>query len=412
MWYNIHVVITMKTYKVQLKFSDRNAEAFWRKQLSLCRDCYNFAADVIWNDKSVQLGMSALHKAVYRRERDAFPELMAQLAIQTNRAVSANYRTNKRKFKCVNKRPFVQLDKRTYSHLTRNSIRLASGIPNKRCTVDFVLYAKFSQLADKYAMSDPRIHLRDNGTFWLSVMFKVPAIPVKDDNDAVGIDLGCRRIATTSDGVAYTDSKYLARRRRIRHLKRQLRRNHRHSHSARTKLKSIRRHEANVSKDMCHRLSNEILKTTHSVIVMEDLTKIKERTKKIAGTDVKRTRHNNRISQVPFYLLRQILAYKALHAGKRVETVSPHFTSQVDSRTGTKDGCERIGCRFYAADGVVLDADWNAAVNICNRYHPHSSSAVPLDGRLDLRGRAHQPPERRTTRESGRGKLTDLSVSS
>lgn len=64
MWYNIHVVITMKTYKVQLKFSDRNAEAFWRKQLSLCRDCYNFAADVIWNDKSVQLGMSALHKAV------------------------------------------------------------------------------------------------------------------------------------------------------------------------------------------------------------------------------------------------------------------------------------------------------------------------------------------------------------
>ena len=73
---------------------------------------------------------------------------------------------------------------------------------------------------------------------------------------------------------------------------------------------------------------------------------------------------------------------KAQLSGKRVETVSPVNTSQIDSRTGLKDG-ERRGRRYVCRDGVVLDADWNAAVNIVNRSkHPVSSGAVPVDGGL------------------------------
>ena len=41
----------MKTYNVQLIFDDPNAEAFWRKQLSLVRDCYNFASDVVYSKR-------------------------------------------------------------------------------------------------------------------------------------------------------------------------------------------------------------------------------------------------------------------------------------------------------------------------------------------------------------------------
>lgn len=97
----------------------------------------------------------------------------------------------------------------------------------------------------------------------------------------------------------------------------------------------------------------------------------------------------NQLSQVPFYLLRTILTYKALHAGKRVETVSPYNTSRMDCRTQSTDKCERRGCRFYTADDRVFDADWNAAINILNRKHP-SSFRLPLDGQLDLKGRSLQ----------------------
>lgn len=237
-------------------------------------------------------------------------------------------------------------------------------------------------------MTDPAMSVSKDGRIWLAITFNVPDIPVLDENDAIGIDLGCRRLATTSEGVAYSNADYLANRRRIRHNKRKLQSHKKHSHSARAKLKKLRRKEANVSKNACHHLANELLRTDKSVLVMEDLTKIKQRTSKTKdGHD--RTRHNNRLSQVPFYLLRTILTYKTLHAGKRVETVSPYNTSRMDCRTQSTDKCERRGCRFYTADGRVFDADWNAAINILNRKHP-SSFRLPLDGQLDLKGRSLQ----------------------
>ena len=57
---------------------------------------------------------------------------------------------------------------------------------------------------------------------------------------------------------------------------------------------------------------------------------------------------------------------------------------------------QRKGCRYYASDGVVFDADWNASINIARKftlkqeinkiYHPISFSA-PYDGGLNFLGR-------------------------
>ena len=200
-----------------------------------------------------------------------------------------------------------------------------------------------------------------------------------------------KRIATLSDGTAYSDKKYLTNRRKIRHNKRMLQKHNKHSHSAKTKLKKLRLKEANVSKNMCHHLANEILKHNGSVIVMEDLTKIKQSTSKTKN-GYKRKRHNNAISQVPFYQLRQILTYKALLKGKRVETVSPEYTSRQDCRTQSGVGCKRIGCRFYTKDNMVFDADWNASINIMNRYKHSNSFDLPIDGRLNLIDRVCKQP--------------------
>ena len=145
-------------------------------------------------------------------------------------------------------------------------------------------------------------------------------------------------------------------------------------------------------KDFCHRVANEILKHDGSVIVMEDLSKIKRNTSKTEDGH-KRKRHNNAISQVPFFELKRILTYKAPLVGKRVETVPPQYTSQMDCRTQSTDGCVRKGCRFYTADGKVFDADWNAAVNICNRKHP-TPFDLPLDGGLNFVGRHCQDANR------------------
>ena len=123
---------------------------------------------------------------------------------------------------------------------------------------------------------------------------------------------------------------------------------------------------------------------------MEDLSKIKQTTSRTEN-GYKRKRHNNMMSQVPFYQLKSILTYKAQALGKRVETVSPEYTSQEDCRTNQQTG-KRCGCRYYCDDGVVLDADWNASINIMNRYKHSNSFNLPIDGKLNLIDRVCQQP--------------------
>ncbi|WP_221913953.1 RNA-guided endonuclease TnpB family protein [Thiorhodospira sibirica] len=52
--------------------------------------------------------------------------------------------------------------------------------------------------------------------------------------------------------------------------------------------------------------------------------------------------------------------------GSTVVLVNPAYTSQMDSRTGCLDG-KRQGDQFYCSDGVVLQADQNAARNVLAR---------------------------------------------
>ena len=310
------------------------------------------------------------------------------MCIQVERTLIANYKSVRSNGHKIDKpiqmnHPSIQLDKRLFSNLTRESFKLSNGDGNHRSEVRFVTYPKFNELAEMYKMCDPKLTYDiETETFHGCVPFlDIPTTPHEDSY--LGVDLGIKRIATTSDGNAYSDKKYLANRRRIRHKKRILQSHKKNSHSARTKLKKLRRKEANVSKNMCHHLANAILKHHGSVIVMEDLTKIKKSTSKTKD-GFKRKRHNNAISQVPFFQLRQILTYKALLKGKRVETVSPEYTSRQDCRYGSGVGCKRQGCRFYTKDDMVFDADWNAAINIMNRYKHSTSFRLPIDGKLNL----------------------------
>lgn len=386
----------MLTYKVQLIFGTDAARTHWVEQMRLMRDCYNLASKIAFDEK-LPLCIKPFHHRLYREERETFSALPAQMCIKVNQHVLSNYRTireNKVELgkPLFMKRPAVCLDKRLYSRLTKESISLSSGDGGKRQEVRFVRYPKFNEMAAKYRMSDPVLQYDErNDIFYLCVPFVTPdANPIPESY--LGVDLGLKRLATLSDGTAIVDKSYLARRRRIRHNKRIMQKHKKDSHSARRKLKALCCREINVSKEMCHLVANEILSHEGSVVVMEDLSKIKQKTSRTEEGH-KRKRHNNRMSQMPFLRLRQILTYKAPLRGKRVETVPPQYTSQEDCRTGSREGCRRQGCRFYTADGLVFDADWNAAINVCNRKHPAPFS-LPLDGRLNFVGRQCQEANR------------------
>ena len=377
------------TYNVELK-PTTDTFNYWKKMLTLYAQAYNDCAIYIV-DKKIPLSIKTVHNKVYDKLRKTYPELPSQAVIRLYKDVIPAFksiRSNKQKnAETPQKKSLsMRLDKRLYTRVDSDGIVITSEIARKRVKIPFVLYDKVSELLSKFEVSDPTIFLRDD-RLYLSIPFSIPTI-VTDNDNAVGIDLGIKRLFVTSEGVAFKDKTYLRERRKIRYNKRKLQEKANKSRTAKKHLQKIKRREVNLSKDMLHRATNAVLASTSaSVLVVEDLSKIKTKTSK-SKEGYKRVKHNNMFSQVPIREFRDMLAYKAQLHGKRVETVSPTYTSQMDCRTSNRDG-NRKGCRYYCVDGVVFDADWNAAANIAIRAKHPFSNVLPLDGTLKfLNGRA------------------------
>ena len=373
--------MNIKTYNVQLQMTQQTHD-YWVNILTQTRDAFNTCANIITSENTT-LSIVNVHNKCYDKLREQYPQIPSQGIVRVQKSVLAMLRSiksNKHKNSSVPQRKSLslQLDKRLYSRFSIDGISLSNGKPQKRELCTFILYDKIRELFDTCVPKDPTIFIRNDKMF-LSIPFEVPSLPCKNDT-SIGVDLGMKRLFVTSEGKSFIDKEYLKQRRKLRYLKRCLQ--SKGTKSAKKHLKSLSKKEYNISKNQIEKACNTLLHNTDaSIIVLEDLTKIKIKTSK-SKEGFKRSRHNNALSQVPFFLFKERLTTKAQLVGKRVETVSPAFTSQTDSRTNKRDGI-RQGCNYVCSDGVVLDADWNAAVNIALRAnHPLSSSSLPLSGRV------------------------------
>lgn len=210
----------------------------------------------------------------------------------------------------------------------------------------------FWRTRDKYKYADPLIYI-DNGEIYISLPFDNTPKERLKQKLALGVDIGIRRSVALSDGRIIIDRKFNGDKRKLRHLKDSLK--SKGSKSSHTHLRKLRHKEANKNRNQSHLIANEVLRTEADTIVLENLKGIK----------VKKHKYQNKrsISQVPMFELHRIISYKAENQGKTVTLVSPSYTSQRDSVTGIIEG-ERRGCRFYSKNGLIYDADVNAAINI------------------------------------------------
>lgn len=351
--------MSVLTYNIEL--TPKSQEDFLKieKILDANRFAWNKISEVYY-ELGKDTDRKNLHDQTYFPIRKAKPEIPAQVIIRAQNDVRAAYKSvisNKHKIeKPIEKKKLsMRLDKRLY-RLKKNSIFLTTL--EKRCEFKFKTFDKFNELKSKYVFGDPLIFIR-NEKLYAAISFKILEIPTSNAPLAVGIDLGIKNIAVTSNGKIYTDKKYLKEKRQLRFLKRKLK--SRRTKSAKKHLKKIRRKEANRTKNFVHHLANKILDTQANVIVLEKLKGIKQKTSQKRGKSF-----NNKFSQIPIAMLATVISYKAPLKGKTVRYVSPEYTSQIDHRTGQKDGI-RKGNIYLGKDGTLLNADINAAINIAKR---------------------------------------------
>ena len=316
---------------------------------------FNYASPLQFTEKKNSL--MVLHSKVYGNIRKLYPNIPSQVVIKAEQECLTSYKStksNKHKLKSpiVKKNLSMRLDKRLYSKDKNDKYSIKITTTNGRQSFKFVVYPRLKELMDKYQYCDPLIY-ENNGKLFISFCFENKPKDKLKSKLALGVDIGIRRSVALSDGRIVIDRKFNDNKRKLRHLKDCLK--SKGTKSSRRHLNKLRHKEYNQNKNQTHLISNEVLKTDADTIVLENLKGIKKKKNKY--------QNKRNISQVPMFELRRIITYKAENMGKTVTLVRPSYTSQTDSVTGKIEG-ERRGCRFYSKNGLIYDADINAAINI------------------------------------------------
>lgn len=178
----------------------------------------------------------------------------------------------------------------------------------------------------------------------------------------VGIDLGIKDFAITSDGYKYSNHKYLKQSlTKLAHLQRELSRKTKggsHWEKARSKVARWQEKIANQRKDKLNKLSSAIVKS-YDVICLEDL-QIKNM--------VKNHTLAQSISDASWSAFTRQLSYKAKWHGKEVVKIDKFFpSSQTCHVCGHRNkGTKHLGVRTWLCPNCHTehDRDINAAVNI------------------------------------------------
>lgn len=205
------------------------------------------------------------------------------------------------------------------------------------------------------------------GKWWLHVVVSVPEPRIEKSNEVIGVDLGLKRPAVTSNRQ-FLGSPYWkeVERRRVR-LKRKLQ--SKGTKSAKKHLRKLSGKQMRFRRDADHVLSKRIIQNAPpgSTIVLENLTNIRDHSKigKSKKNDTKRRLHSWTFAQ-----LYDFIAYKAQERGIAVVKIDPRHTSQTCSRCGYQARNNRRSQSLFLCRkcGYQLNADLNASINIREKH--------------------------------------------
>ena len=205
-----------------------------------------------------------------------------------------------------------------------------------------------------------------SGKYYCSICCTEVVLPqLPKTNKQVGIDLGIKEFAITSDGIKIENPKYLQQSLdKLVKMQRELSRKTRGgSNWNKARIKVARQYEkiSNQRKDFLQKLSTKFIRD-YDVICLESLD-ILDIITDIKGTNKEKARFRRNVSDVSWYEFNKELEYKAKWYGREITS------SQLCHCCGHKNPAVKdLSVREWTCPkcGIFHDRDVNAAKNILN----------------------------------------------
>lgn len=273
-----------------------------------------------------------IQNQVYREVRERFG-LASNLAIRAINRVSSNRKTAKRMNKPVKKflPTSADYDARIFSFREKDwsvSLTLVGG--RERFLVDVGSYQK-GKLSG-FSPTSATLVKHQNGTYSVNIQVKNDAPSLQKSQGVIGVDLGRRDVAATSEGESFSGEQITKVRDKYSRARASLQKKASEGtrstrRRCRQTLKRLSGRERRFQSWVNHNVTKHIVgraKLNQCSIAIEDLTGIRERTNQQPRNKTERRRSNS----WAFYQLRQFLFYKALGSGVEIVLVNPAYTSQ------------------------------------------------------------------------------------
>lgn len=212
--------------------------------------------------------------------------------------------------------------------------------------------------------------------------------PLHPSKSAIGVDLGIKKLVTTSDGQVFEPiNSFKANQLKLARLQRKLKKKTKFSENWKKlnlKINKLHHHIANIRHDYLHKVTTTLSKN-HAMIVVEDLkvanmSKSASRTPENQGKNVKaKSGLNKSILDQGWSMLVGMLEYKQQWRGGLLVKVDPKYTSQTCSSCGHVAKENRLTqANFSCVEcGFSENADINASRNILAVGH----TVLSVEGR-------------------------------
>jgi putative transposase len=208
------------------------------------------------------------------------------------------------------------------------------------------------------------------GDWWLSLPIAVPVEESVAPLEKVGIDLGLKEVAVTSDDARCEKGRF------YRGIEQKIAQAQRRAHPRQAKY--LHRRAANRRKDALHKFSRQLVDQYQKIAVGD-----------VSSTQLVKTRMAKSVLDVGWGMLKGFLQYKSQQAGRTFQIVNERNSSRTcsncDALTGPQ-GVNGLRVRRWtcATCGVSHDRDVNAARNILRRAEwpasvsGNESSSLPV----------------------------------